>query len=532
MTNRTEAMFTLRNSALAGSIVSLSILLGATLPAHAQTRGLEAKSSAAHQIERTLSSKGTVRVILQHATPNEILRGGLQDAQAAAAVASFQDSILRSLAPKGNAEVQRRQAARQMKRMPLMALTVTRAELARLAADKRVERIWADEVMTINLDQSAPLIGTARAAALPGSSVDDTSGAGTTIAIIDTGVDSRHPFLAGRVTREACFSSAVPADNRTSLCPNGETSQIGTGAAQPTAGIGGFDHGTHVAGIAAGLKSGTAGPARGIAPGAKIFAIQIFSRVQGTAQCGGTTTVCMNALTSDFLAALDHIVSVMGDLPERLASVNMSVGGSRSEDTCDDDPRKAAFDALRAAGVAPVVSAGNSGFTNATGRPACISSAITVGSTTKDDTVSPFSNISPIVDILAPGSAIMSSVPGGGFAIKSGTSMSAPHITGAFAVLRAKFPNASLDDLEAAIKSTGTPIRDTRAGGVHTLPRINIDRALQALATGATAGAPARDATPPPATSRAPAAEPGCIAAADPSTVLREPAPKGRPGCP
>lgn len=527
-------MKSLSNPALASSVLCLGLLWGSALPAAAQTRGLEAKSSATSQIERTLASKGTVRVILQHATPTEILRGGLEQAHAAAAVASLQDSILRSVAP--DPATKERQAPRQLKRMPLIALTVTRAELSRLASDQRVERIWVDEVMTVDLDQSAPLIGTSRAASLPGYGSADTAGRGTMIAVIDTGVDARHPFLSGRVTREACFSSAVPADGRTSLCPNGQTTQIGAGAARPTPGISGFDHGTHVAGIAAGLKTGATGPARGVAPAANIFAIQIFSRVQGAAQCGTGPSPCMNALTSDFLAGLDHLVTVLGDIPDRVASVNMSVGGGRSDEACDDDPRKAAFDALRAAGVAPVVSAGNSGFTNASGRPACISSAITVGSTTKEDAVSPFSNIAPIVDILAPGSAIMSSVPGGGFGGKSGTSMAAPHIAGVFAVLRGKFPSASIDDLEAAIKSTGTPVRDSRPEGRHTLPRINIDRAIQALARGSTAPAPATPAPSAATPAKPPAAgsDPGCIAAGDPSSTLREPAPGSSPartGC-
>lgn len=528
-------MKSLHNTTVASSVLCLGLLMGGVGPVAAQTKSLEAKSSATRQIERTLASKGTVRVILQHATPTEILRGGLEQAEAASAVASFQDSILRSVAPDATTAAKTRQSARQMKRMPLMALTVTRAELTRLAADKRVERIWVDEVMTVDLDQSGPLIGTTRAASLAGYGPDDSSGRGTTIAIIDTGVDSRHPFLAGRVTREACFSTAVPADGRTSLCPNGQTTQIGAGAAQPTPGITGFDHGTHVAGIAAGLKGGATGPARGVAPGANIFAIQIFSRVEGAARCGTSPSPCMNALTSDFLAGLDHLVSVLGEVPGRVASVNMSVGGGQSDGACEDDPRKAAFDALRAAGVAPVVSSGNSGFTNATGRPACISSAITVGSTTKEDTVSPFSNIGPIVDILGPGSAITSSIPGGGFGIKSGTSMSAPHIAGAFAVLRAKFPNASLDDLEAAIKSTGTPVRDARAEGRHTVPRINIDRALQALASGsvvATPATPRPSAEPTPG--KPPVTDPGCIASSDPSSTLRETAPGTTPtktGC-
>jgi subtilisin family serine protease len=165
-----------------------------------------------------------------------------------------------------------------------------------------------------------------------------------------------------------------------------------------------------------------------------------------------------------------------------VASANMSLGGGRSAGACDADVTKPAIDQLRAVGVATAIAAGNDGFADAVSFPGCISSAVTVGSTTKADAISSFSNRGPQIDVFAPGSQISSSVPGGTFSTFSGTSMAAPHVAGAFAALRSARPTASLADLERALVSTGVAVEGRR--------RIALARALQAL--------PARSATETP----------------------------------
>jgi subtilisin family serine protease len=105
-----------------------------------------------------------------------------------------------------------------------------------------------------------------------------------------------------------------------------------------------------------------------------------------------------------------------------------------------------------------------------------------VGATSKlSDVIATISNIGPPLDLLAPGLAIVSSVPGGTFASASGTSMATPHVAGAFAVLRQADPSASVGTLASALASTGVPL--SRNGQVF--PRLQVDDAVRALAPSA-----------------------------------------------
>src|SRR5262249_44677422 len=147
---------------------------------------------------------------------------------------------------------------------------------------------------------------------------------------------------------------------------------------------------------------------------------------------------------------------------------------------CDTDPTKPAIDNLRAIGVATVIAAGNNGLTSKLSAPGCVSTAVSVGSTTKGDVVSSFSNAASFLSLFAPGESITSSVPGGGYDTFSGTSMATPHGAGTWAVLRQALPAASVSDILTALQTTGLPITDTRFGGTVTIPR---ERVFQALAS-------------------------------------------------
>jgi uncharacterized protein YegP (UPF0339 family) len=125
-----------------------------------------------------------------------------------------------------------------------------------------------------------------------------------------------------------------------------------------------------------------------------------------------------------------------------------------------------------------VTASGNDGEPDAISFPACVTGAVSVGSVDKTDEVSYFSNISPLVSLLAPGGSILSSVPGGDFDVYDGTSMAAPHVAGAWAILKQATPDASVDQLLSLLQQTGVPITDTRYGIGHTKPRINVAGAM------------------------------------------------------
>lgn len=375
-------------------------------------------------------------------------------------IAQAQERVLNALAQRSRGRPVPA-AARRFEFLPMFAQRVDADELDLLRQLPEVRAVHPDLVMEPALAASTTLIGATQAQTQYG-----LDGNGAMVAVLDTGVDATHPFLSPRVLDEACFSGGN--GQVTSLCPNQQPSQFGPGAAAPCAN--GCEHGTHVAGIAAGR-----GPDfSGVAPGAGIMAIQVFSDF-----CGGGG--CISAFTSDIIAGLEYVYSRRGDF--QIASANMSLGGGLYESYCDTGPYKAAIDALRQAGIATVVANGNNGQRYLWSSPGCVSSAVSVASSTKNDEVSSFSNTTAFTDLIAPGSDIASSIPGGGFANFSGTSMAAPHVAGAFALLRQGCGSScSVDQLEWALKSRGVPLLDQRSANVGVRsPRIDIPAALNDL---------------------------------------------------
>ncbi len=135
---------------------------------------------------------------------------------------------------------------------------------------------------------------------------------------------------------------------------------------------------------------------------------------------------------------------------------------------------------LLASNIATVIAAGNNAFDASVTYPACISSAFTVGSTTDADQLSSFTNRGTLLDVFAPGSSITSSIPGGGYGIKQGTSMAAPHVAGALAVFRQAHPNRPISQFMADLVGTGVPITYPSGGGNVTTPRIDVNAAIDA----------------------------------------------------
>jgi subtilisin family serine protease len=363
--------------------------------------------------------------------------------------------------------------------MPIVAVDASPAALDALEAlGPDVVGITEDRILKPVLAESVPLIQADQAWAA------GYDGTGMMIAVIDTGVDSTHPFLAGKVDAEACFSSNIPGMSQ-SLCPNGLDQQIGPGAGAPCP-LADCLHGTHVAGIAAGFDTTGVHTASGVAKGAHVMAIQVFSKIIDAGSCGGTAP-CLGGFTSDIIAALEHVYEVALAGTYQIASVNMSLGEGLFETQCDDQPYKPAIDNLRSLGIASIAAAGNDGYPWAMIAPACVSTAISVGATTKQNEVAWFSNVASFLSLFAPGDSIVSSVPGGGYEALSGTSMATPHVAGTWAILKQAVPGADVSTLLNALQTTGLPITDSRFGGIFgdeaTIPLVQVYDALASIAT-------------------------------------------------
>jgi len=218
-----------------------------------------------------------------------------------------------------------------------------------------------------------------------------------------------------------------------------------------------------------------------MANGAQIMAVQVFSQFNRSSDCGGSPP-CTRAWTSDIIAGLERVYALRG--ARNIAAANLSLGGGTYATACDTDPTKAIIDNLRAAGIATIVAAGNGSSVTSMSAPACISTAVSVGATTKADVVASFSNMSGLTSLLAPGESIQSSVTGGGFGVASGTSMATPHVTGAWAILKEAAPNATVSEILSTLQTTGLAITDSRSGNPATYvtkPRIRVDQAVAAF---------------------------------------------------
>jgi hypothetical protein len=206
--------------------------------------------------------------------------------------------------------------------------------------------------------------------------------------------------------------------------------------------------------------------------------IDVFSRDTDPADCSPDPTPCEVTNAIAVLDALDYIND--NSAKYNIAAVNMSLGGIALAGHCDDDPRKPVIDMLRQKGIAVTVSAGNDGRTGVVQKPSCISSALAIGATDNGTTVASFSNFATTLDLVAPGTRIAAAAgTGSGLRTASGTSMAAPHVAGAWTLLRQAVPGGTADQFEEALEQTG--VRVTRANAGFSVPRLQVMRAIDFL---------------------------------------------------
>ena len=332
---------------------------------------------------------------------------------------------------------------REYDHLPMSFLRLTsRRSLDQLASQSAIVAIYENRPVYTQLAESLPLIRQ------PATALLGYRGAGTTVAILDTGINYTLSDFG------SCTSPGVPAGCRVVA----SVDVTGNGVTLNTDPNG---HGTNVSGIVA-----------AVAPDANIASINVFS--------GATATDAQ---------VIDGINwAIANQSTYNIVAMNMSLGdGTRYTSPCSNshtNPYVTPIANSRSAGILPVVASGNNDYTNGISSPACTPGTVSVGAvydsnlgglnwgictdaTTAADQVACFSNSASFLTILAPGAMIAAAG-----STKSGTSQATPHVSGAVAVLRAAFPAETLDQTLQRMTANGVAITDPRNGIVK--PRLDM----------------------------------------------------------
>lgn len=322
------------------------------------------------------------------------------------------------------------------------------AALDALVAQDDVLAVYPNEIRYMQLTESLALINQ------PAVDAAGHKGLGTTVAVLDTGVDYTNAAFG------SCTAPGVPSGCRVVFAQDfapddGSPDEHG--------------HGTNVAGIVAGVAGQTS-----------IAALDVFD--------GG------GAPDSAILGAINW--SITNQAVYNIVAMNLSLGGGFSATECPVSVYTVPFDNARQAGILPVVASGNDAVTNGMAHPACVPGAFRVGavydttlgtinwSNCTDvspvaDLVTCFSNSADFLHILAPGALIQAAG-----ILQGGTSQATPHVAGATAVLKGAVPSLSPTNVENSMMGTGVAILDSRNG--LTFPRLNLQTAVNlALANSA-----------------------------------------------
>ncbi len=286
-----------------------------------------------------------------------------------------------------------------------------------------VKKIFTNQKITISLDESVPLINADDIWIKKDTFGRNITGKNITIAILDTGVNYNHPDLKDNFISEGSYDyvndDSDPMDD--------------------------LGHGTHVAGIIVGKGNASNYRYVGVAPDAKFYSFKIISKEN-------------IGYFDDYSAAMEKAVELGVDV------ISLSFGTESPGVPTDSFCQVA--DNASDAGVVVVAAAGNLGYSydsHCITSPGCAQKVICVGASDKNDKIASFSSKGPVEwdgnymikpDVVAPGVGIMSTSIDGGYTTKQGTSMSAPHVAGAAALILQANPNYDTNEVKAVLKGT------------------------------------------------------------------------------
>ncbi|MGO4120105.1 S8 family serine peptidase [Arthrobacter sp. YAF16] len=282
---------------------------------------------------------------------------------------------------------------------------------------------------------------------------DVSTGSGSTVAVIDTGITA-HPDLDANVLPGYDFVSDATAardgNGRDSNAQDQGDWYAAGECGQTTAGNSSW-HGTHVSGTIAAVTGNSTGVA-GVAPNAKVLPVRVL------AKCGGSLSDIADAI----IWASGGTVSGIPANANPARVINMSLGGSGACGTT----YQAAIDSAVSRGTTVVVAAGNSNQDASGFRPANCNSVVTVAASNPSGALSYYSNYGATVDLTAPGGD--TSVSGGGilstlntgtttpgaagYASYQGTSMATPHVAGLVALMKSKSPALTPAQVESTLR--------------------------------------------------------------------------------
>lgn len=289
-----------------------------------------------------------------------------------------------------------------------------------------------------------------------------TGSASLVAATIDSGIDLQHPDLQANLWQNPGELSNGLDDDDNGLVDDLHGWDFAANDNNPDDEQG---HGTHVAGII-GARGNNGTGVTGVAWQVKLLALR----------CGNE-----NLTTSAVIQALDYLSDLKGDgVP--IVSVNNSYGSTSSISSQRDSIMRA-----RQQGILFVAAAGNDAR-DVDGPirtyPVCygVDNIVGVAATNLADGLADYSNWGETSVLLAaPGSAILSTIPGGGYGIKEGTSMAAPFVTGAAILLKAAEPALDFTGLRARLLAKAVP-RPALASRVISEGRLDLHRLITPLA--------------------------------------------------